>query len=534
MPRTLFLVGFRYPFDLSSVFHFWYVDKTETRDSRAVERHMAGLRHLFISLRWRLILIAVAALIPALFVVGYEEITLRQVRAADVRDAALRYATQASLELERIIRGTEGMLDAIAAAPVVKSLNEPLCSQYLGSIVGRQQQYTAIAVFDISGNSRCRSDGQTSTDSFADRPYFRDAVASKGFVVGEYTVSRFTGKATLPLAMPLEGPDGVVTGVVVAGLDLHWLGTAISQHDLTANGSLTVADRAGTILAREPLPEQFVGTTIPDQFMPLVHGTAPGSVELTSQDGTRRILGYVPDLAPPKGLYVSVGISKDEAFGPIDAATQRAALLAAVGSLISLALAWLLATGLVRGPVQRILATIDARRLGNVEARTELSEGAGDLGTLGAAIDDYLDELQQARQREAQDAEFRRTIAGELDHRIKNVLATVQAIATQTFRKDVPVTDSLESFLARLNARARGQSLLTSSDAVASATIRDALSAEVSLFEAAEGDHFQLSGPEIRLTSRATVALTMAVHELCTNAVKYGALRSPEGKILVD
>ena len=159
----------------------------------------------------------------------------------------------------------------------------------------------------------------------------------------------------------------------MAGLDLKWLGSTVRDRQLSKNASLTIADRNGTILAREPFPEKFVGTVIPDQFQAFVRAAKPGTIELTSQDGTRRILGYIPAAIPPVGLYISAGISKDDAFASIDAASWRAALVVAVGALSSLGLSWLLGQRLVTRDVGRILTVLKRRQSGDRSVRTGMT-----------------------------------------------------------------------------------------------------------------------------------------------------------------
>src|SRR6185503_11889563 len=136
----------------------------------------------------------------------------------------------------------------------------------------------------------------------------------------EYTEGRVALRPVLPLALPLRDGAGAVIGVVAAALDLEWLSGQLRERSLAKGGSVTVADRNGVILARDPMPEQFVGTRIPDQFQELVHASGPGSIELVSQHGTRRVLGYSPP-SPRRNFYVSAGLASAESFAAVNRAT---------------------------------------------------------------------------------------------------------------------------------------------------------------------------------------------------------------------
>src|SRR4030095_8460665 len=104
--------------------------------------------------------------------------------------------------------------------------------------------------------------------------------------IGEHPVTE-AQKKVLPLALPLG--DAAGGGVLVVALDLDWLGQELSARALPEGGAVTIAAGNGTIFAREPLPERFVGTRIPDAFRNLANSDTPGTFEAVSQDGTKRI-----------------------------------------------------------------------------------------------------------------------------------------------------------------------------------------------------------------------------------------------------
>lgn len=146
-------------------------------------------------------------------------------------------------------------------------------------------------------------------------------------------------------------------------------------------------------------------------------------------------------------------------------------------------------------------------------------------------------------------AEERRSLlVGELNHRVKNALAVVQALAEQTRRAtDRRVPKSPEqrqfhtAFQARLLALARAHDLLTRED-WEGATLHDILFSAVEPFTRGllndsaprdEARRIRIEGPSVRVAPEAAVTLAMAVHELATNATKYGALSTPEGQASV-
>ncbi len=123
-----------------------------------------------------------------------------------------------------------------------------------------------------------------------------------------------------------------------------------------------------------------------------------------------------------------------------------------------------------------------------------------------------------------------RLVVNELNHRVKNTLSMIQAIAAQTFRSADDLPGAQKSFSARIVALAKANDLLTGENWEGAA-----LSDIVARSSEATGSHrFVIEGPPVRLSPKTAISLSMAIHELTTNAVKYGALSNGTGRVLVN
>jgi PAS domain S-box-containing protein len=122
----------------------------------------------------------------------------------------------------------------------------------------------------------------------------------------------------------------------------------------------------------------------------------------------------------------------------------------------------------------------------------------------------------------------------ELNHRVKNTLSTVQSIAWQALRKASDPETIRESIESRLFALSRSHDLLTREN-WEGAGLLELVKAALEPFRVADGrsERFLITGKNIRLPPKATLALGIAFHELATNAVKYGALSNETGLILI-
>lgn len=126
----------------------------------------------------------------------------------------------------------------------------------------------------------------------------------------------------------------------------------------------------------------------------------------------------------------------------------------------------------------------------------------------------------------------RELLIHELNHRVKNTLAIVQAIATQTFRAKPSVEEGTAAFQQRLGALGAAHNLLTRENW--EKVSLEALAREVTASACDRTERVVLQGPEVALAPKAAITLAMALHELCTNALKHGALSVEAGRVELD
>jgi two-component sensor histidine kinase/CheY-like chemotaxis protein len=134
-----------------------------------------------------------------------------------------------------------------------------------------------------------------------------------------------------------------------------------------------------------------------------------------------------------------------------------------------------------------------------------------------------------AKEREAAD-KLQKLILEELHHRIKNTLATVSAIASQSLRTATSIEDGQHAIEGRLIALGRAHDLLLQAR-WANADLANTIRGATEPYDGEGGGRFSISGPDIKITSGAVIALAMTLNELCTNTTKFGALSVPGGSV---
>jgi two-component sensor histidine kinase/CheY-like chemotaxis protein len=149
-----------------------------------------------------------------------------------------------------------------------------------------------------------------------------------------------------------------------------------------------------------------------------------------------------------------------------------------------------------------------------------------------AAIDAKLLLAQagiEAKEREAANR-LQKLILEELHHRIKNTLATVSAIASQSLRTATSIEHGQQAIDGRLLALGRVHDLLMQVS-WASSSLADTIRRATEPYDSRSGGRFLINGPDIGITSGAVIALAMTFNELCTNTTKFGALSVPGGRV---
>jgi two-component sensor histidine kinase len=482
------------------------------------------------SLTHRLLALTLVASLPGLAAVGYGSFDLRNTRYAEVRAEAQRNAQVVVSEIGQIFDGIQGALRAVAEADEVSRPDNTACTDYIARVRPSIEPLTGILIVGLDGNIRCLSEPSLGSPNLANRDYFREAIEQRKFTIGPFIASKLSNRNVIPMAVPIVRNDRV-EGVVVAGLNLEWLGHRLKQRGVQRGGAVLIADRSGTVVSREPFPEKYVGNKLPDS-LGRIGKSAPGSEDIVGVDGVPRIIGYIPAALTPFGLYVSSGISHSEAFGPIDRAVRNSFALFALGSAVAFLLAWLVGESIIRRPLMRMVATAEAWRRGHDAARTGIVGRSDEIGILGQTFDRLMDENAMREELRATAEERREILVHELAHRVKNTLATVQSIASLSFRNSQG-PEALRQFHERLQALVRSHDLLTRKN-WQHADLSEVAEAAMAPLKEERGHRFTISGPPVSLPPTTAVPMAMILHELCTNALKYGALSNENGRVSIN
>lgn len=345
----------------------------------------------------RLILIAVVAILPALAINAYNAYELRETRVEEFRRQALREAESIGRELDRLISGIRATLVLVGNTPEVRSSTPGVCRQLLQDAVKGVEIFDSLSLTDAKGKVICSSiSPEPLGNDLSDRPAFQLAQEKRSFVVGSFVVGRGNGKRQLNLAFPVQDKDGLF-GVLFAGLDVDWLARELGNIPVSRNGSVTIADRFGTILVR--FPETYlVGASMRQELQWTLDGDKPSVVEITGRDGVQRFSAYLPLRTRPYDIFVAVGLSRAEALAPIDEAARRAFVLAFLGLLLAAIFAVLVGRQFIEKPVRVLLDATLKWREGDRSARVETTSMPREFASIGESFNRLVNEVDANEQ----------------------------------------------------------------------------------------------------------------------------------------
>lgn len=353
----------------------------------------------FHGLRWRLMLLILAAVLPAFLLVLHSTFEQRR-EATESAQSEARKMAQTAAEGYRVISSSarQMLMGLSTLAEIPDAHSAGACNKVMASILRFNPDYANAGVALSNGDIVCSALPLPGPANVADRPFLQRVLASRDFSVGDYQTGRVAAKRGIHFAYPLLNAENQVWGVVFVLLDLARLNERLAEiPHLETGGIALLLDGSGNILARHPDPEKYIGKSMAS--LPLhkqiQRSQGDGTYDGAGLDGVRRIFAFAPLFSKPGCCAFSVvGIPAEVVYAKANHAFARnVALMAGMGLLV-LALAWVGGDVLVLKRVRALSSA--ARKMGqrDLAVRSGVAHDEGELGQLARSFDEMADSLE--------------------------------------------------------------------------------------------------------------------------------------------
>lgn len=356
------------------------------------------MRNLLFSIRTRVLLLIGLAFAVFVGTMGFHAMAERRMRLESVKHVLLDHTRLIAAQQKHAIEYAQQFLESLIKAQNGRQTLLPEdCQSTLAQRLREEPRIANIAVALPDGSVACSATPTPRPINIADRPYFRNALASPTVVIGEVIDSRISGTQRLPFVKSVRDSSGRALGVFIVSIDLSQLARAIASSKYAKGARLGLIDAKGQVLARYPDVEGWVGKNVADTsfFNTVAAGGGEGTFEEIGLDGVTRVFGlarFAETMAGPISLWF--GFAKDEVTAEVERDFAWTVLAIAVLLLLTFVTIWIGGERLLLRPISILSDT--ARRLsqGDLSARTGLEHTRNEFGRLAQSFDDMAKSLE--------------------------------------------------------------------------------------------------------------------------------------------
>lgn len=362
------------------------------------------MKHNFLptSLRVRLLLMITVVIIPVFIILFNSIEELRQREEKNAYQNAMQVAKAVSQANWQLIEVTKLLSEVLARLSEVQKTDIAACNELFAELLQQYPHYNNIALANTQGDIIASGLPMEEELNVMDYLLFISAKENLQFTIGHHQISPINNKGILPFAQPVLDQLGRVQGVLLVSLKLKWLDQLIDSVELPPGSRVNILDRNGTIFARFPVGDEWVGHTVPEDtsVAKIINSQeSEGILAGRGIDGTQRIYAYLSLKEQlSTDIYITVGIPRDYIFAAVNSTAQQRLLELCGLTFLAFGLCWLTSEVLFLRPIQSLVDTARKLGRGDLTARTGLPY-QGEIGELAKVIDETATSLEKERKR---------------------------------------------------------------------------------------------------------------------------------------
>lgn len=369
------------------------------------------------NLRSRLILLILAAVVPAFVLILDGAAKHRELTARQIKQNALVAARAIASEQDRVLENAHQFLITLARVPQIREPDRNVCGKILSSLL--EPRYADLVLADRSGNPLCTALPAGRAIATTKGVHHSRAAQSYDFAVGHLSVHQPSGKFILDVSYPVSDQPGVVRAIVSAALDMSWINHVAVDPHLYPGTALTWVGGDGKVLLRYPEPSDWTGKwIIRDAAQRRIFSReSESTIEASGPDDVKRLFAFSRLKNPFAGqaVYAAVDLPATVAFARTREILTQNLIALSVVSVIILVFAWYGTDLVVLRRIRDIIAATHRVAQGELGARTTLAYENSELGEMARAFDNLAQALEKRHAQAVQLLEQARTQAAELE-----------------------------------------------------------------------------------------------------------------------
>ena len=350
------------------------------------------LRKPVLSIRARLIVLALLAIAPLLLerVHGLEQARIERLDRAhnEVKELAWR-----GVEAQReIVYSVRALVQIVSRVYAKTPLVAPACNQYLTDLTANIPWIRDVSIASLDGRIKCSTEPVAVGINVSDRPHFQQALKSREFELSTYLINHLHQAPSVVATYPIIADDGSPSGVVLAVINLQWIGDlaeTVAQH---SGASVLMLDGGGTVIAgsadqQNYIGKRFAGHALTEEMLK----ADEGSITTQGFDGIAQIFAYVR--VPWTQARLAVGLDESAVHSGIDREIDFAYMQLVLIGLFVLLMVWFGGEQLVVRPIRSLVRTATRFGRGDLYVRASQEPWVAEFAPLAAALDDMASKL---------------------------------------------------------------------------------------------------------------------------------------------
>ena len=356
-----------------------------------------SMSHSICSLRSRLILLVLTAVVPAFALILDTAAKYRELTATQIKQNAIAAARAIAAEQDRVLENAHEFLVTISRVPQIGDKDKSACRTILAGLL--EPRYADLVVADRSGNPLCTALSPGHSLAHSKGRHHSRSVETHDFAVGDIRAHPSGVKTLLDVSYPILDNPGVVRAVISATLDLSWINRVAVETHLYPGASFTLFGSRGDVLLRYPDGSDWIGKSILPEILQsrAVVANVDQTIEAIGPDGVNRLFAFSRLNNPVAGqtVYAAVDLPMPVAFAKTKDILIQNLFALAVLSAIILVSTWYGTDVFVLRRIRDIIAATKQMAAGNLSARTTLTYDHNELGQMAHAFDNLAEALQK-------------------------------------------------------------------------------------------------------------------------------------------